>query len=158
MILSGHIARVNPQSQTFGLNEEVLVQFDGPHTYVSAAWYSSQSVPTWNYITVQAYGKLRTIDSKEELYVFLKEMVDSQEKDKPEQERYRLESLPADRLNNMMSVIVGFKITVTTMECAAKLSQNLNSIDYENIITRLKERNYGESAAIAAEMEARRKK
>lgn len=157
-ILSGHIARANPQSRTFGMNEEVLVQFDGPHAYISASWYSVRSVPTWNYITVQAYGTLQTIDTTEELHELLKETVESQERHAPEQERYRLESLPVEMLHNMMKAIVGFRITVSTMECAAKLSQNQNPRDHDAIVARLRERKDDASAAVAAEMEARRKK
>ena len=156
--LSGHIAKANPQSETFGSNDEVLVQFDGPHAYISATWYSIQSVPTWDYITVQAYGSLRKIENRDELYAFLKAMVDSQEKYAPESSRYRLESLSPDLLNNMMNAIMGFQIVVTKIECATKLSQNRNSHDYENIIARLEQLNDSQSGSVAAEMKARRKK
>lgn len=158
MVLSGHMAKANPQGQTLGLCDEVLVQFDGPHTYVSAAWYSIRSAPTWNYVTVQAYGSLRTIDDRDELYSLLRATVDSQESSSPEAERYRMDSLPPDMLDSMMNAVLGFRVTVSSIQCAAKLSQNRNPIDYDNIIARLRQRDDSASAAVAAEMEARRKK
>jgi predicted FMN-binding regulatory protein PaiB len=44
-----------------------LVVFQGPDAYVSPSWYPSKAehgkvVPTWNYVMVQARGRLRAID------------------------------------------------------------------------------------------------
>jgi transcriptional regulator len=37
--------------------------FQGPHSYISPSWYASQeSVPTWNYTVVHAYGRPRMLD------------------------------------------------------------------------------------------------
>ena len=130
--------------------------FHGPHTYVSAAWYAVPSAPTWNYVTVQAYGNIELIQDRGELYRMLKTIVDSQEKDGPDDQGYRIESLPDDLREQMMNGIVGFKMAVTRFHCAAKLSQNRNDADHANIIRKLRERNDSESRLIAAEMERRR--
>ncbi len=50
--LMAHMARANPQWRTLAGTAEVLVIFQGPHTYVSPSWYEDDvalSVPTWNY-------------------------------------------------------------------------------------------------------------
>ena len=153
--LFGHLARSNPQWRTFEETPEVLAVFEGPHAYVSAGWYSIHSAPTWNYITVQMYGTLRIVEDGAELYGLLKDLVNAQEEGTPEGERYRLESMPKDVLENMMNALVGFTIKVTRSECAAKLSQNRSSKDYENIIRKLKARGDGDSIAIAEEMISR---
>src|SRR5437868_3898144 len=47
--LRGHMARANSQWRTFDEAKEVLVIFQGPHTYVSPSWYGDDvetSVPT----------------------------------------------------------------------------------------------------------------
>jgi transcriptional regulator len=85
-------------------------------------------------------------------------LVDHQEKGTPEKEKYDLASMPKDLLETMMNSIVGFTIKVTKTECAAKLSQNRNTRDYENIILKLKERGDPNSIAIAREMESRHQK
>ena len=156
MRLLGHMARVNPQWKTFDASREVLVLFQGPHTYVSAAWYSVASAPTWNYVTVQAYGQAQIIHDRIELYEMLKSLVDTHEKDGTRDQGYRIESIPSDLLEQMMNGIVGFRVDVTHAECAAKLSQNRNAADYAAIIRRLRERTDDESLAIAREMERRK--
>jgi transcriptional regulator len=57
--LRGHMSRENPQWRSFGRGNEVLAIFTGPHAYVSAGWYSVHSAPTWDYISVHAYGRPR---------------------------------------------------------------------------------------------------
>ena len=158
MVLTGHIAKANPQWKTFTADREVLALFEGPHAYVSAAWYSVQSAPTWNYITVQAYGTIQLVDDKNELYTLLKDLVDKQESYSPIHQRYQIESLSPDILESMMNGIVGFKMKVSKVESAAKLSQNRNGKDCANIISKLHERGDADSEAIAKEMELRQSK
>ena len=74
--LMGHMARANPQWRDFEVDgeQEVLVIFQGPHTYVSPSWYAVQpSVPTWNYAAVHAYGMPRLIEDEAELYEALQQ-------------------------------------------------------------------------------------
>ena len=61
--LRSHMAKLNPQWQTFREDADVLVIFQGPHAYISPTWYASQTkVPTWNYATIHAYGRPKIID------------------------------------------------------------------------------------------------
>ena len=56
--LRGHVARQNPHWQSM-VGQDVLVVFNGPHAYVSPTWYAAEKVvPTWNYSTVHAHGRL----------------------------------------------------------------------------------------------------
>src|SRR5437868_7041638 len=53
--LRAHLARANPQWQSFASGQEALVIFQGPHAYLSPSWYETHpSVPTWNYAAVHA--------------------------------------------------------------------------------------------------------
>jgi transcriptional regulator len=45
----GHMSRANPQWKSFGKGEVLLV-FQGAHTYISPRWYDHVNVPTWNYM------------------------------------------------------------------------------------------------------------
>jgi transcriptional regulator len=152
------MAKANPQWRTFDATREVLAIFHGPHSYVSAGWYSIKSAPTWNYINIHVYGVPRIIENHAELYGLLKRLVDWQERRNSEATRYKIEGLPKDVLENMMASTVGFEIEVTKIEAAAKLSQNRNPKDIENIITKLKERGETGGIEVAKEMEIRRKK
>lgn len=59
--LLGHVARANPMRQHDGAM--AIAIFQGPQAYVSPSWYPSKRqngkvVPTWNYVTVHAHGRL----------------------------------------------------------------------------------------------------
>ena len=75
--ITGHMAYGNPQWRTFETCEDVLVMFQGPHSYISSSWYENEEVPTWNYQAVHIYGKASILDKEElidELTTMLKNM------------------------------------------------------------------------------------
>jgi transcriptional regulator len=150
------MSRENPQWRSFDPGREVLAIFQGPHSFVSAGWHSVKSAPTWNYISVHAYGRPRIVEERGELFATLKRLADSQEKGFPESSRYTIESLPCDLFDGMMNGVVGFRITVTPVEAAAKLSQNRSAHDYQTIIDRLKAEETPGALAFAQEMERRK--
>src|SRR5829696_1604347 len=62
-ILRGHIMKNTDHHKAFVENENVLVVFTGPHSYVSATWYKDPNqASTWNYMSVHAKGKIRFLD------------------------------------------------------------------------------------------------
>src|SRR4051812_20940703 len=75
--LRSHMARANPQWRGFGISGgEAMVIFQGPHAYVSPSWYESKlQVPTWNYVTVHAYGVPRIVEGGDELRAIVGETV-----------------------------------------------------------------------------------
>ena len=135
--LLAHMARANSQWHDFNSAQEVLVIFQGPHTYISPSWYEVElSVPTWNYAAVHAYGLPRLIDDTEELYTLLKTLVQTHEAHFEKPWPFQL---PADYLQQMMRGIVGFEIEITRLEGKFKLSQNRSATERENIIATLQE-------------------
>ena len=46
LFINGHMSRANPLWKTIEMNSEVLVIFQGPHTYISPTWYNHVNVPT----------------------------------------------------------------------------------------------------------------
>ncbi|WP_446051844.1 FMN-binding negative transcriptional regulator, partial [Zobellia laminariae] len=77
-VLTAHIAKANPQWREFDQNEEVLCIFNGPHSYISSSWYKDEEVPTWNYVAVHVYGKLKIL-SEEEVMASMHRLVDKYE-------------------------------------------------------------------------------
>ena len=132
--LLGHISKANPQWNQFKTDSEVLVIFSGPHGYISASWYDHVNVPTWNYIAVHVYGKVKIIEG-DELYQSLKSLVDKYEiiSDNP----VSLEKMPADYVRKSMNGLVGFEITISNMEATYKLSQNRDEKNQKSIIDAL---------------------
>ena len=136
-ILLAHMACANPQWHDFASAQEVLVIFQGPHTYISPSWYEVElSVPTWNYAVVHAYGLPHLIEDGEELYKLLKTLIQTHEANFEMPWPFQL---PDDYLQKMMRAIVGFEIEITRLEGKFKLSQNRTETERENVIAALQE-------------------
>ena len=147
--LQGHISRANPQWKSFSEKRDVLAIFQGPHTYVSSSWYNHVNVPTWNYMAVHVYGKIKIIEG-DELYLSLKDLVDRYEKvsEKP----IKVEELPEEMMSKYMKGIVGFRIAITKIEGKWKLSQNRDKEDHQNIIRQLEKLEDVNARLVAEEM------
>lgn len=150
LTIYGHMSRANPQWKSFG-DQEVLLIFQGAHTYISPRWYNHVNVPTWNYMNVHVYGKVRMIEGAE-LYSLLDELVGKHEI----ATGYDLESLPPDFVEKEMKGVAGFALEVTRIDAAFKLSQNRDDESYGNIIRELEARGDDTSAEVAREMRNRR--
>src|SRR5947209_2413566 len=112
--LRSHMARQNPQWQTFHEHSDVLVIFQGPHAYISPTWYASRSrVPTWNYATVHAYGRPRLVEHPT-LHSILEETVNTYESAFPSP--WSLSKLPHELISKLEDAVVGFEIEITRLE------------------------------------------
>jgi transcriptional regulator len=151
LTILGHMSRANPQWKSFA-EGEVLLIFQGAHTYISPRWYDHVNVPTWNYMMVHVYGKIRVMEG-EELYSLLSRLVKNHE----EPAAYSLENLPQDFVHKEMNGVVGFSVEVTRVDAGYKLSQNRNETDHENIIRELERRGDENSAVVAKSMRDIRK-
>ena len=156
LFLNAHMARNNPQWQTFDPNSEILTIFEGPHSYISPTWYRVHAVPTWNYLAIHAYGCPRIIDDHTELYGILQRLIDRHEKTNESATHYRLQDSSAEFVEKMMKGIVGFQVSVNRLEANFKLSQNRNPDDYERIIIELRKRPDENSHSVAEAMERHR--
>ena len=146
--LYGHISKDNPQWKYFKEQDEVLAIFNGPHAYVSSSWYNHENVPTWNYIAIHVYGKLRMLDESELMYS-LKKLMDKHEADS--EHPVKMEEM-SDKTLRQAKGIVGFKILITEIQAAYKLSQNRDDEDHQNIIHKLSQRGDPASAETAGQM------
>jgi transcriptional regulator len=147
------MARANPQWHNFAADQEVLVIFQGPHSYVSPSWYEVElSVPTWNYAVVHAYGTPRLITDHGEFYALLDTLVRTHEAQFATPWRF---ALPEDYVHKMMQGIVGFAIHITRLEGKFKLSQNRSSTDQEHVVAALQHSNDAVSRDVAALMRQR---
>jgi len=130
--LHSHFAKANPQWQTI-TESDTLVIFSGPHAYISPTHYDkTKSVPTWDYITVHAYGRASLVDFETQpdaLEAMIMEMVDAHEPDYREQ----WDQLSQRYKDGMKQGVVGIEIEVTRLEGKAKLSQNKSATEQERI-------------------------
>jgi transcriptional regulator len=152
LLIDGHMSRANPLWKTFESNPEVLVIFQGPHTYISPTWYNHVNVPTWNYQAVHVYGTPRLVTEYQEAYQLLKRLIDRHERSG----HYKMESLPDDFVEKEIRGIMAFQIEVTRIEANYKLSQNRNDEDYWNIVAHLENREDELSHGVAEAMKQNR--
>ena len=152
LFVNGHMSRANPLWKMLEQNLEVLVIFQGPHTYISPTWYNHVNVPTWNYQSVHVYGRPRIITDYEESYGLLKRLVDRYEA----KGTYRMETLPHDFVEKEIRGIAAFQVDVTRIEANYKLSQNRNDEDYRSIVGQLEQRSDELSHRVAAAMKQNR--
>lgn len=145
-LLLGHMAKANPQWREAD-NQEVLVVFQGPHTYISPTWYNeANTVPTWNYVAVHAHGKFKVINDKHRAQVIIESTVNFYESAMPIPWSVDLSNTFMDGL---MGAIVAFEITIRRVEGKWKLSQN-HSLERRNkVIAALEDHSKENSAQIA---------
>lgn len=152
-ILVGHIAKANPQSKNLIDNEEILAIFNGPHSYISSSWYEKENVPTWNYIAVHVYGKVKIIEG-EALLESLKKLVNKYEKNS--ENPVSVEKM-SSRTLRQINGIVGFSIKINEIQAAYKLSQNRTATDYHNITEELEKSDNPNEIGIAKAMKKNHK-
>lgn len=143
-ILVGHIAKANPQWQYFKEGEEVLAIFNGPHSYISSSWYKEEEVPTWNYIAVHVYGKIKILD-KAAVLESLHKLVDKYEK--TSEQPVSIDSL-SEATMKQVNGVVGFQIDITEIQATYKLSQTRPQ-DHSQIIDQLEKTNNQGSKEVA---------
>jgi transcriptional regulator len=133
VIVQAHVAKANPHWKMIEYQESLLI-FHGPHAYISPALYEiRESVPTWNYVTVHAYGHGKILPADSDKHQVLSELISQFDSSYLSQwnsfdEQYR---------SRMLNHIVAFEIAVTRIEAKFKLSQNRTKAEQENVIQSL---------------------
>jgi len=155
LFLLGHVQRKTDHHLAIEQNPHVLAIFTGPHTYVSASWYSDkQTASTWNYISVHAKGIVSFLDDAALLNI-LSHLTAHFENNANSPSL--VEKMPEEYVKKMMKAIVAFEMEVTHLDNVFKLSQNRDKESYTNITDKLKTQG-GQAADIANEMQEREDK
>lgn len=129
--LYGHVARNNRQAR-IAPGTEALAVFMGPDAYVSPSWYPSkrehgQVVPTWNYVTVHAWGSPEFFTDPARLRAVVSALTDRHEADRPDP--WRVDDAPEPFLTAHLGAIIGFRMPLTRIEGKVKMSQNRSAAD-----------------------------
>ena len=134
--LVAHVARANPLWREARTEVESPVVFQGPQAYVSPAWYPSKQetgkvVPTWNYVLVEARGRLRVIDDAAWVAALVTRLTDHHEDARTDAPRtpWKVTDAPDDYIASMQRAIVGIEIELTALNGKWKVSQNRSTAD-----------------------------
>lgn len=133
IILTSHFAKANEHWAAV-VENKVLVIFTEPHAYISPKNYDKElNVPTWNYISIHAYGQGKLITRTDKVIEILEATIDNYELAYMQQ----WNSLPEDFKLKMIKGIVAFEIEVTELQAKKKLSQNKTDAEQRRIIDSL---------------------
>ncbi len=157
--LRAHLARANPQVQELAAGAECLVVFQGPQHYISPSLYATKRetgkvVPTWNYITVHAWGRPRVIDDAG----WLRRQIDdlTNHKEESRADPWLVSDAPEAFVAAQIKGIIGLEIPIARIEGKWKVSQNRPAADQAGVIAGL--RGGGDEAEIMALHVAERRK
>jgi transcriptional regulator len=136
-VLRGHLARANPQWREYVADSEAVAIFSGPQHYVTPNWYPSKEqhgmvVPTWNYVTVHARGKLTFTTDPAWLLDNVRSLTEAMEG--PGEGSWRVSDAPRDFIEKQLGSIVGVELGIRTLEGKWKLSQNRVEADRAGVM------------------------
>jgi transcriptional regulator len=145
LVVLGHVARPDPVSER--LDGPVLLMFQGPHGYVSASWYESQTtIPTWNHVTLHVRG---TPELLPDPLPVLRRTVETFEAalERP----WSLDRMGAEAVE-MAAQVVAFRLTPDSWHAEAKLSQDKPAEERVRVLTGLERAGPYANAPLAAAM------
>src|SRR5215207_2961765 len=116
LTITGHVARAAPAAA--GLTRPLLLIFHGPHGYVSASWYASDTIPTWNHVTLHIRGTPERFDDPMPV---LRRTVDHFEA--AVEQPWSLDRM-GETAREMADQVVAFRLSADTWHAEAKLSQD----------------------------------
>jgi transcriptional regulator len=147
-----HVARANPQWR-LAPNSEALAIFNGPEAYVTPSWYATKQethkvVPTWNYLSVHAYGPVEFFDDADRLLDVVTRLTNLHEQTRSE--RWAVTDAPADFIKSQLKGIIGLRMPITRLDGKQKMSQNRNLADRAGVIAGLSGSDRPEDRAVAS--------
>jgi transcriptional regulator len=157
-LIRGHVARANSLWREYRSGTQALAIFQGPQVYISPAFYPTKAktgevVPTWDYAVVHAGGTLRFIEDTQWLRNFVAGLTDTHEA--PRSAPWKIDDAPPAYIEKMLTLIVGFEFSITSLDGKWKVSQNRPQADRQGVIENLQGAGDADSREIAAMLAAR---
>jgi transcriptional regulator len=142
----GHVACADPVAGR--LDGPVLMIFQGPRGYVSASWYESETIPTWNHVTLHVRG---TPELFGDAMPVLRRTVDHFEA--AVEHPWSLDRM-GDTAREMADQVVAFRLRAESWHAEAKLSQDKPAGERARLLAGLETPGPYANAAVAAAMRA----
>ena len=107
-------------------------------------------MPTWNYIAIHARGPVSFFTDESRLLGLITRLTEKFEEG--EGSPWRVSEAPAEYLARELKAIVGFEISVSSLEGKWKLGQNMPPGDRLGVVAGLRSRAAGDDLELASEM------
>jgi transcriptional regulator len=150
--LRGHVARANPILRATLGDVDAVAIFQGPDHYITPSWYATKEetgkvVPTWNYVVVHAYGRLRFMDDE----LWLREHVNhlTRQHEGARGKPWKVSDAPDEYVSKLLGAIVGVEMPIARLSGKWKLGQNRPDADRTGMIDGLLQDNDQSAEALA---------
>ena len=135
--LYGHFGRKNSIYLDALPNTSWLIIFQDTGHYISPNWYPSKAktqkeVPTWNYQSIHIQSRIELLEDTAKLKWILDTMTAQQET--VSENPWSLEDAPAAYIDAMCRGIIGFRLTIDSIQAQFKLSQNKTAENIAGVI------------------------
>jgi transcriptional regulator len=144
LAILGHVARADPASEA--LDGPLLLVFQGPHGYISASWYASETIPTWNHVSLHVRG---TPELLPDALPVVRRTVDHFEA--AVEEPWSLDRM-GEQAREMADRVVAFRLVAVSWHAEAKLSQDKPADERERVLAGLERPGPYANAPLAAAM------
>ncbi len=123
-----HIARGNRAAKAMD-GARALASFLGPDAYISPDWYGTpDQVPTWNYLSVEAEGPLRQLET-EELIDLLDALSAAHEARLTPKPAWTRAKMTPGRVEGLLKAIIGYELTIEDLRGTRKLGQHKSAAE-----------------------------
>ena len=148
LVCIGHLSRANQHWKLLGGRRATAI-FHGPNAYITPSWYEQNSVPTWNYVVVHVRGVVTLIEDRAGIVRCLEALTAAVEKG-PDAWQFWI---PENLRDTLERSIVGFRMSVETIQSKFKLSQNRSEADRADVLRGLAGREDDASQSLRAFMQ-----
>jgi len=121
--LLGHVAIKNDQWREPALGEAMAKREHG------------RVVPTWNYVTIHAYGRLAIHEEATWLEANVRRLTALHEAAR--EAPWSVDDAPSEYIAGQLRAIVGLELLIDRLEAKSKLSQNRSAADIDGVIAGL---------------------
>lgn len=138
--LAGHVSRNHPLALRAQPGCTVTAIFQSPNAYISPRWYingqrSGRNAPSWNYVAVQAQGRLRFREDAAWMHGHLKDMTEAQEAGRAQP--WTLAEADPGFVQAAASRLIGFELDILDLSGKRFLSQQRTAADRQSLVQHL---------------------
>ena len=138
--LKGHVSKSHHLFSKGHSIKTVTAIFQSPNAYISPRWYingqrSGRNAPSWNYMAVQAQGRIRFIDDALWMREHLDALTHSQEALR--EEAWSPTQADPEFLGAVAVRLIGFEVDIENLSGKRFLSQQRTAADRDSLIQHL---------------------